>query len=100
MVTNQLLDILLSDDADETIETTKEIIKEVKPKIYALLNEALDILNDAANCSKYHEIVAKAKRNAFLAYLKEGFTEDQAMMLVVNEFQNLNKSMQNYNKKS
>lgn len=81
----------------ENPEFCKQMIDEMatnlKPILAALGTQGLNIIEDAVNCERYYEIVARDKRNAYNAYMEAGFTSDQAMALILSESKQLKDSL-------
>lgn len=50
-----------------------------------LLQEIVEVYNDYSNNTEYPAIVAKTKKNMYDAYISVGFTEDQALALMIND---------------
>ena len=73
----------------------KEYINKYKPTIYMVCKEILEIMKDVVKNDDYYQVVAENKRNMYNAYVKTGFSEDQAMALVLNDNLQLMKSIQN-----
>lgn len=70
-----------------------EMASKLKPVLAALGNQGLNILEDAVNCERFYEIVARDKHNAYDAYREVGFTSDQAMALILSESKQLKDSL-------
>lgn len=73
----------------------KEYINKYKPTVYMVFKEMLEIMKDFVKNDDYYKVVAENKRNMYNAYVKTGFSEDQAMALVLNDNLQLMKSIQN-----
>ena len=73
----------------------KEYINKYKPTVYMVCKEMLEIMKDFVKNDDYYKVVAENKRNMYNAYVKTGFSEDQAMALVLNDNLQLMKSIQN-----
>lgn len=73
----------------------KEYINKYKPTVYMVYKEILEIMKDFVKNDDYYKVVAENKRNMYDAYVKTGFSEDQAMALVLNDNLQLMKSIQN-----
>lgn len=67
------------------VPTIKEYINKFKPMVYDLVQEAVEIYKDYSNNTEYPTIVAKTKKNMYDAYISVGFTEDQALALMIND---------------
>lgn len=63
----------------------KVLIEKYKPMAYEIGNIFVDIYKDFANNTEYPAVVAKAKKNMYDAYVEAGFTEDQALALMIND---------------
>ena len=63
----------------------KELIAEWKPIAYEIAKEVVEIYKDYANNTEYPAIVAKSKKTMYDAYVNVGFTEDQALALMIND---------------
>ena len=64
---------------------SKEYINKYKPMVYDLLQEVVEVYTDYSNNTEYPAIVAKTKKNMYDAYVSVGFTEDQALALMIND---------------
>ena len=63
----------------------KVLIEKYKPMAYEIGNIFVDIYKDFANNTEYPAVVAKVKKNMYDAYVEAGFTEDQALALMIND---------------
>ena len=70
-------------------EQAKQLIEgmagKYKPLLYSVCNELFGIYKDFSNNLEYPATVAKIRRNQFNAYTEVGFTEEQAMTLMIND---------------
>ena len=71
----------------ENPETLTSVIKEYvnKPVVYGLAQEVVEIYKDYSNNTEYPAVVAKTRKNMYDAYVSVGFTEDQALALMIND---------------
>ncbi|WP_304576905.1 hypothetical protein [Romboutsia ilealis] len=67
------------------VPVIKEYINKYKPMVYDLAQEAVEIYKDYSNNTEYPTVVAKTKKNMYDAYVSVGFTEDQALALMIND---------------
>lgn len=67
----------------EGIDALRKIIEVYKEPVYSVLGEFVSIWKDFIN-SEYYELTAASQRKMFRAYIDAGFSEDQAMMLLLN----------------
>lgn len=80
----ELLKLLLKNE-DMLTPIIKEYISKYKPMVYGLAQEAVEVCRDYSNNTEYPAIVAKTKKNLYDAYVEAGFTEDQALALMIND---------------
>lgn len=81
---DKMLELLMSKH-EMLVPVIKEYINKYKPMVYDLVQEAVEVYKDYSNNTEYPAIVAKAKRNMYDAYISVGFTEDQALALMIND---------------
>ena len=67
------------------VPVIKEYINKYKPMVYDLAQEVVEIYKDYSNNTEYPTVVAKTKKNMYDAYVSVGFTEDQALALMIND---------------
>ena len=84
---------LLMKNPDMIMPVVKEYINKYKPVVYELAQEVVEICKDYSNNTEYPEVVAKTKKNMYDAYVNVGFTEDQALALMINDNIQLMKNM-------
>lgn len=84
---------LLMTNPEAAVELAKNYIDKYKPTVYALLKECMEIHKDFANNKEYPATVAKVRRNQFEAYVDAGFSDEQAMALIINDNLNLMEAM-------
>lgn len=63
----------------------KTMIEKYKPMAYEVANIIEDIYRDYSNNTEHPALVAKVKKNMYDAYVNAGFTEDQALALMIND---------------
>lgn len=71
-----------------------DILKKYKPAVYEVGKEIVNAARDYANNTEICEIAATRKKNQFDAYVKAGFTEDQAIAFILNDNLQLVKNME------
>ena len=81
---DKILELLMS-KPEILVPVIKEYINKYKPMVYDLAQEAVEIYNDYSNNTEYPTVVAKTKKNMYDAYVSVGFTEDQALALMIND---------------
>ncbi len=81
---NKILELLMS-DTEMLLPVIKEYINKYKPVAYGLVQEVVEVYKDYSNNTEYPAIVAKTKKNMYDAYVSVGFTEDQALALMIND---------------
>lgn len=95
----QILALLMS-NPDMAAPIAKEYINKYKPIVYALAQEVVEICKDYSNNTEYPATVAKTKKNMYDAYISVGFTEDQALALMINDNLQLMKNVKNISSSS
>lgn len=95
---DELLSVLLK-NPEAALELAKVYIEKYKPAAYGLCGVFLDIYKDYANNTEYVKTTAKIKKNIYDSYLEVGFSEDQALALMINDnirlMDNIKKMSQN-----
>ena len=65
-------------------EQIKETINQYKPLLYAVLQEGFGLFKDLVSNKEYFTQRAQFKRNMYEAYINSGFTEEEAMTLLID----------------
>lgn len=81
---DKILELLMS-KPEIIVPVIKEYINKYKPMVYDLAQEVVEIYKDYSNNTEYPTAVAKTKKNMYDAYVSVGFTEDQALALMIND---------------
>ena len=81
---NEIIKLLLEHPESINKEFISEAFEKYKTPIYAVLGTLFDCYKDFVNNEEYYEYGAKNKKNAYDAYVKIGFTEEQAFALIIN----------------
>jgi hypothetical protein len=76
---------LLGSNPELIVPVVKEYINKYKPVVYDLAQEVVEIYKDYSNNTEYPAVVARTKKNMYDAYVSVGFTEDQALALMIND---------------
>lgn len=76
---------LLAENPESLGTIAKTYIEKYKKPVYDVLEEAMAIAKDYSENAEYPAIVAKTRKNMFDAYVNVGFTEDQALALMIND---------------
>lgn len=80
----KLLEVLAKNP--ETVASiAKTYIDKYKPVVYSLLKEAADVVKDYSYNKDFPFSIARCNKNMFDAYIEVGFTEEQALALMVND---------------
>lgn len=66
-------------------EGISAIISQYKPLLYAVCKEIWEIYKDLVNNEEYYEVSALAKKKSFDALVNVGFSEPQALALMIND---------------
>ncbi len=75
----------LLENPDVLLEAAKMYVEKYKPVAYGVAQEFVNVYKDYSENTEYPAIVAKVKKNMYDAYLNVGFTEDQALALMIND---------------
>lgn len=93
---------LLTSNPELVVPMVKTYIEKYKPMVYELAQEIVNIYKDYSNNTEHPAVIAKTKKNLYDAYVGVGFTEDQALALMINDNIQLLKNMKqissNYSK--
>lgn len=81
---DKILELLMS-KPEMLVPVINECINKYKPIVYDLAQEVLKVCSDYSNNTEYPAIVARTKKNMYDAYVSVGFTEDQALSLMIND---------------
>lgn len=76
---------LLLENPQVAVMVIKEIVNKYKPIAYDILQEVVEVYKDYSNNTEFPAIAAKVKKNWYDAYINVGFTEDQALALMIND---------------
>lgn len=76
---------LLGSNPELIVPVVKEYINKYKSVVYDLAQEVVEIYKDYSNNTEYPAVVARTKKNMYDAYVSVGFTEDQALALMIND---------------
>ena len=72
----------------ENPEIVASIVNRYKPALYETGNQFLDMYEDLINNERYYDLFAKSKKNTYNALLQNGFTENQAMQILLADIKN------------
>lgn len=76
---------LLMENPENLGEVVKSYITEYKEPVCDVLKELMVIMKDYSENTEYPAIQARTKKNMFDAYVSVGFTENQALALMIND---------------
>ena len=76
---------LLMENPENLGEVVKSYITKYKQPVYDVLKELMVIMKDYSENTEYPAIQARTKKNMFDAYVSVGFTENQALALMIND---------------
>lgn len=76
---------LLMEHPEAIAPVVKEYVNKYKPIAYSLAQEFVEVYKDYSNNTEYPAVIAKTKKNMYDAYINVGFTEDQALALMIND---------------
>ena len=84
---------LLKEQPEVAFEIVREYINQYKPVAYGLAKEYLSIAKDCTECDELYKIKPANKKKMFDAYKEAGFTDDQALALILNDNLQLMKNL-------
>lgn len=90
---SKVLEMLLK-NPELLMDIAKDYIEKYKPVVYGLAQEVVEVYKDYSNNTEYPAVIAKTKKNMYDAYVNVGFTEDQALALMINDNIQLMKNIQ------
>jgi methylmalonyl-CoA mutase N-terminal domain/subunit len=82
-VLSKLLEVMI--DPDSLPETINEYTEKAKPLIRATGKAVLDIYEEVASNDRYPKIRAMSAKKTYDAFVNVGFTDDQALALMIND---------------
>lgn len=82
-------------DPDSLPETINEYTEKAKPLIRAAGKAVLDIYEEVASSDRYPKIRAMSAKKMYDAFVGVGFTDDQALALMINDNIQLMKNIKN-----
>ncbi|MDO5764996.1 MAG: hypothetical protein Q4P84_04785 [Elusimicrobiales bacterium] len=94
---NNFLTTLFISPESIDADTIKELCDTYKTPVYEGLAYFFDRFKDLVNNKEYFEYRAKFKKAIYDAYVAEGFTEEQAFALIINDNLQLLKNMNQVN---
>lgn len=71
-------------------QNISNLFEQYKPIVYMVCKELFNIYKDLVDNDEYYDVCALGNWKRFSALLKVGFTEEQAMQIVVNEIKEFN----------
>lgn len=93
---NDFLITLADKYTQNPTETVRQIVGGIelaKPLFYAVMISLFDSFKDLTENDEYFRTIAEFNHNKYLAYIDVGFSEDQAMMLLLHDINMVNKIM-------
>lgn len=81
---DKILGVLMT-NPEAIMPTIKEYIEKYKPVVYALAQEMVEVVKDYSNNTEYPQVMAQIAKNKYDAYIKVGFSEEQAFALIIND---------------
>lgn len=84
----------MTESPEGFVEIVKSYIEKYKPAVYALCKEVMEMAKNFAENKEICEVAAIRKKNLFDAYVKVGFTEEQAIAFILNDNLQLVKNME------
>ena len=91
---NELLNSLL-ENPEELKEMITARVGQSMTSVYMAASEQQEASHDYANNIEFFITKAKVRKNQYDAYVEVGFTKEQAMMFLLNDIENMKKSINN-----
>lgn len=80
----KLLEILLENPETASV-IISGVVEKYKPILYAACKELFWIMKDYASNDEVFELQAQLKKKSYDAYMSVGFSDEQAMALLLND---------------
>lgn len=80
----KLLEILLENPETASV-IISGVVEKYKPILYAVCKEFYGIMKEYADCNEVFELGAQLKKKSYDAYMRVGFSDEQAMALLLND---------------
>lgn len=80
----KLIEVFM-ESPDAGFALLKAMIEKYKPMAYEVADIIEGIYRDYSNNTEHPALVARVKKNMYDAYVDAGFTEDQALALMIND---------------
>lgn len=84
---------IFKENPDAAVALIHEYIEKYKPVAYRIGNEFLEIAKDYVRNDELYDLKAAHERRKFLAYKEHGFTEEQALAILLNDNLKLMKNL-------
>ena len=91
----ETLSSLLEESPESLPYLLNSTVEKYKPIIYSLCNALFAMWKDLANNKDYFSTGAVFNKNQYDAYVEAGFSEDQAMMLLLRDKINIQEAIKN-----
>ena len=75
---------MLMGDTEMAEETIENLVAQYKPIIYAVVREGFQGYKDLVTNDEYFTQRAQMRRKMYTAYIDAGFTEEQALLFLVD----------------
>lgn len=89
---DKLLEVALENPEMATL-LLSSMIEKYKKSVYDVCGEFVKIVKDYSNADEWFEVSAKIKKQQFDAYVKVGFTSEQAMAFLLQDNRDLAKQI-------
>lgn len=91
---------LIKENPKVAVGFIREYINKYKPAVYEVAKECLEIAKDYIECDEVYKLKATNKKKMFDAYKEAGFTDDQALAIILNDNLQLMKNLKEMSVKS
>lgn len=80
----ELLKYIIS-NPEQAGETVKALIAQYKPLVYSIIEELFASFKDLVNNDEYYRVSAQSNYKKYHSLCNAGFTEDQAMAIILRD---------------
>lgn len=84
---------IFKENPDAAVDIIHGYIEKYKPVAYRVGNECLEIVKDYVGNDELYNLKAEHEMKKFAAYKKAGFTEEQALAILLNDNLKLMKNL-------
>lgn len=76
---------LIKNNPESAVLLVKAVIRKYKPSVYDIIKELWGVYKDFASTDEFYDVAAEVKKKKYDAFVKVGFTPEQAMTLMLHD---------------